>query len=101
MAYESPLTIADVITDISMNKYVLPAIQREFVWETSQIERLFDSVMQGYPFGAFLFWEFPSEKNNEYVFYTFLQNYHEKKKRHNSKINLAANKNAIAVLDGQ
>ena len=45
MAYESPLTIADVITDISMNKYVLPAIQREFVWETSQIERLFDSVM--------------------------------------------------------
>lgn len=101
MAYESPLTIADVITDISMNKYVLPAIQREFVWETSQIERLFDSVMQGYPFGAFLFWEFPSEKNNEYVFYTFLQNYHEKEKRHNSKINLAANKNAIAVLDGQ
>lgn len=101
MAYESPLTIADVITDISMNKYVLPAIQREFVWETSQIERLFDSVMQGYPFGAFLFWEFPSEKNNEYVFYTFLQNYYEKKKRHNSKINLAANKNAIAVLDGQ
>lgn len=101
MAYESPLTIADVIADISMNKYVLPAIQREFVWETSQIERLFDSVMQGYPFGAFLFWEFPSEKNNEYVFYTFLQNYHEKEKRHNSKINLAANKNAIAVLDGQ
>lgn len=58
MAYESPLTIADVIADISMNKYVLPAIQREFVWETSQIERLFDSVMQGYPFGAFCFGNF-------------------------------------------
>ena len=56
MAYESPLTIADVVKDISANKYVLPSIQREFVWSTSQIEKLFDSVMQDYPFGAFLFW---------------------------------------------
>ena len=46
MAYESPLTIADVVKDISANKYVLPSIQREFVWSTSQIEKLFDSVMQ-------------------------------------------------------
>lgn len=53
MAYESPLTIAEVIQDISINKYVLPAIQREYVWETSQIERLFDSIMQDYPIGAF------------------------------------------------
>ena len=53
MAYESPLTIADVVKDISANKYVLPSIQREFVWSTSQIEKLFDSVMQDYPFGAF------------------------------------------------
>lgn len=36
MAYESPLTIADVVKDISANKYVLPSIQREFVWSTSQ-----------------------------------------------------------------
>ena len=55
MAYESPLTIAEVIQDISVNKYVLPAIQREYVWGTSQIERLFDSIMQDYPIGAFLF----------------------------------------------
>lgn len=48
MAYESPLTIAEVIKDISANKYVLPSIQREYVWRTSQIERLFDSVMQDY-----------------------------------------------------
>lgn len=40
MAYESPLTIAEVVRDISANKYVLPSIQREFVWNTSQIERL-------------------------------------------------------------
>lgn len=51
MAYESPLTIADVGKDISANKYVLPSIQREFVWSTSQIEKLFDSVMQDYSSG--------------------------------------------------
>ena len=51
MTYESPLTIADVVKDISANKYVLPSIQREFVWSTSQIEKLFDSVMQDYSSG--------------------------------------------------
>lgn len=102
MAYESPLTIAEVVGDISVNKYVLPAIQREFVWSTSQIERLFDSVMQDYPFGAFLFWELSKEQYNLYDFYSFLQNYHEKYLRHNIKINLSGNTNNImAVLDGQ
>ena len=55
MAYESPLTIAEVVKDICANKYVLPSIQREFVWSTAQIERLFDSVMQGY---CFIFWRY-------------------------------------------
>lgn len=101
MAYESPLTIAEVVRDISANKYVLPSIQREFVWNTSQIERLFDSVMQDYPFGAFLFWELDREQNTLYEFYSFLQNYHEKNARHNPKVNLTGNDNVMAVLDGQ
>ena len=101
MAYESPLTIADVGKDISANKYVLPSIQREFVWSTSQIEKLFDSVMQDYPFGAFLFWELSKDQNTLYDFYSFLQNYHEKTARHNPKINLTGNDNVMAVLDGQ
>ena len=101
MAYESPLTIAEVIQDISINKYVLPAIQREYVWETSQIERLFDSIMQDYPIGAFLFWELSNGQHNLYEFYSFLQKYHEKKCRHNSKIDLKGSENVMAVLDGQ
>ena len=101
MAYESPLTIAEVIQDISVNKYVLPAIQREYVWGTSQIERLFDSIMQDYPIGAFLFWELSNGQHNLYEFYSFLQKYHEKKCRHNSKIDLKGSENVMAVLDGQ
>ena len=48
MAYETPITIAEVVKGISANKYVLPSIQREFVWNTTQIETLFDSLMQKY-----------------------------------------------------
>ena len=55
MVYESPLTIAEVVKYISANKYVFPSIQREFVWSTAQIERLFDSVMQDY---CFIFWRY-------------------------------------------
>ncbi|RKM63013.1 DUF262 domain-containing protein [Butyrivibrio sp. XB500-5] len=101
MAYETPLTISEVISNISSNKYVLPAIQREFVWDTDQIERLFDSIMQGYPIGGFLFWELSSDKYRKYDFYSFLQNYHEKTSRHNPKVNLRGNDNVMAVLDGQ
>ena len=101
MAYETPLTIANVIEDISRNRYILPSIQREYVWDTTQIETLFDSLMRGYPIGAFLFWEISKEKIGEYDFYEFLKNYHEKNATHNPKANLGASDGAIAVLDGQ
>lgn len=48
--YKPGGTIADLLERIRKNQYVLPAIQREFVWRPTQIERLFDSLMQGYPF---------------------------------------------------
>ena len=101
MAYETPLTIAEVIQDISRNKYVLPSIQREYVWDTEQVETLFDSLMQGYPIGAFLFWEISKDKLKDYEFYEFLRNYHESKARHNPKADLSLSDGATAVLDGQ
>ena len=42
MAYQTALTIERVIKDIDSKKYLLPSIQREFVWSTGQIEKLFD-----------------------------------------------------------
>lgn len=35
---------------------MLPLIKIDLVWYTSQIERLFDSLMREYPNGSFLFW---------------------------------------------
>ena len=101
MAYETPLTIAEVVQDISNNKYVLPSIQREYVWDTEQIETLFDSLMQDYPIGAFLFWDIEKSRLQDYVFYEFLRNYHEKNCTHNKKIDLKGSDGVTAVLDGQ
>lgn len=101
MAYQTPLTIAEVMKDIASNKYVLPSIQREYVWDTTQIEALFDSLMQDYPIGTFLFWEIGRDKINEYDFYEFLKDYHEKDSTHNPKVNLNGSDGVTAVLDGQ
>ena len=64
MAYQTPLTLAEVINDIDRKKYLLPSIQREFVWSQKQIETLFDSLMRDYPINSFLFWEVPAETNS-------------------------------------
>ena len=101
MAYETPLTIAEVMKDITANKYVLPSIQREYVWDTEQIEALFDSLMRDYPIGTFLFWEINKEHVNDYDFYGFIRNYHEYKGVHNKKVDLKGLDGVTAVLDGQ
>jgi uncharacterized protein with ParB-like and HNH nuclease domain len=101
MSYQTALTINELIKDIHEKKYLLPAIQREFVWSPEQIEKLFDSLMQDYPINAFLFWNVTKEKVKEYEFYEFLRTYHERKQIHNPKANVGGENEIIAVLDGQ
>ncbi|SHI07472.1 DUF262 domain-containing protein [Clostridium grantii] len=101
MAFQTPLTISEVITNIDSKKYLLPSIQREFVWSTNQITKLFDSLMRDYPINAFLFWKVSKENINEFRFYEFLRDYHQRKKRHNEKANLNGSEDIIAILDGQ
>src|SRR5262245_8956686 len=99
--YQTPLTIADIVQDIHSQKYLLPSIQREFVWDTTQIERLFDSLMREYPISTFLFWEVRKEKSTGFQFYEFLRQYHERDHRHNQKADVSGNDHFRAVLDGQ
>jgi uncharacterized protein with ParB-like and HNH nuclease domain len=101
MAYQTALTIAEVVNDIHRKKYLLPAIQREFVWDTNQIERLFDSLMRDYPISSFLFWGVEKEKVNDFEFYEFLRQYHERKQVHNPKASVSGEEGVTAVLDGQ
>ena len=45
MSYQTPVTIAHTLDQVEKRKIVLPAIQREFVWQPDQIYKLFDSLM--------------------------------------------------------
>ena len=101
MAYQIPITIKKAIENIRKRNYVLPSIQREFVWGTDQIETLFDSLMRGYPIGTFLFWSVDKGKIKDFQFYEFLREYHEADHTHNQKVDLSDNQDILAVLDGQ
>lgn len=101
MAYEAPITIKKAIDNIRKKHYVLPSIQREFVWDPNQIERLFDSLMRDYPISTFLFWKVDKNRIKDFQFYEFLKHYHEKNSRHNSKADLSQEEDVIAILDGQ
>lgn len=101
MGFETPITIRKAINEIQSNKYVLPAIQREFVWSAEQIENLFDSLMKGYPIGSFLFWKVQPPKIGEFQFYRFMDHYHERDYQHNEPLNPPDSHEITAILDGQ
>lgn len=101
MSFQTPLTICEVINDIHSKRYLLPSIQREFIWSPEQIKMLFDSLMRNYPINSFLFWKVPKEKASEFKFYEFLRDYHQKDNRHNPKADISGNGDVMAVLDGQ
>lgn len=86
--------------DIQKRELVLPAIQREFVWDASQIEMLFDSIMRSYPIGQFLSWKVNPETSRMFKFYDFMRAYHEWDSPHNDQLDLPTQP-VIAVLDGQ
>lgn len=101
MAFVEPITIKEAIDNVHKKNYLLPAIQREFVWATEQIERLFDSIMRDYPISSFLFWEVEKKNIGNYQFYEFLREYHERDNRHNPKADLNGENGITAILDGQ
>ncbi|MFV9650196.1 DUF262 domain-containing protein [Pseudomonas marginalis] len=99
--YKPGGTIKQLLNKVASQEYILPAIQREFVWWPEQICRLFDSLMQGYPFGTFLFWRIAPEKRQEYQFYDFVRDYHERDNYHCALLKALPERDLVAVLDGQ
>ena len=101
MAFQTPITILKVLDGISRREYVLPAIQREFVWSTEQVCQLFDSMMRGYPIGSFLFWKVDADHSGTYTFYDFVLNYHQRDAPHCPIHPTMSGRPLTAVLDGQ
>jgi uncharacterized protein with ParB-like and HNH nuclease domain len=101
MSFQTPITISDAIERIDTNQFLLPAIQREFIWNHSKIEWLFDSIMRNYPISSFLFWKVEETTSKGYRFYKFINEYRERYKIHNEEISTNGISSFSAVLDGQ
>ena len=101
MSFQPPVTVEYVLTRIHSKAYLLPAIQREFVWNPNQIRRLVDSLMRGYPIGSFLFWQVEPSTASNYTFYDFLTDYHEKEHPFATKAIVPTGTGTTAILDGQ
>ena len=99
--FQSPITIAEAIEHIRKNEYLLPAFQRDFVWTSDQIERLFDSLMKGYPISSMLFWKVKGETKTDFRFYKFLNDFVQYHKTCNDSITTDHLNDFHAILDGQ
>lgn len=100
--FKYPISISDAIANIEYRKFLLPAIQRKFVWSSGQIEVLFDSIMRDYPINSFMMWNVTSEKTkNSYKFYEFLKEYRAFFKDENPFFNTRGYSDFMAIIDGQ
>jgi uncharacterized protein with ParB-like and HNH nuclease domain len=105
------ITIKKVMKEINVS-YFVPDIQREYVWlsnpKEEKIEKLFDSLLRGYPIGSFLIWKLTKkevETDDELKniqLYKFVEDYHEQNK-HNEKISIKKINSEILyiIVDGQ
>lgn len=99
---EKAITIKTAIDRIDAGDFLLPSIQRRFVWNTEQIELLFDSIMQDYPINTFMFWRVNSDDiKNQFRFYDFLKKYIAYKGGNNEERKTKGYKDFDAVIDGQ
>lgn len=101
MSFQTPVPVDEILRGIHRKDYLLPAIQREFVWDADQIRRLVDSLMRGYPIGSFLIWKVDHKTAEAYTFYDFLTDYHERDRPFASKAIAPAGQGMLAILDGQ
>lgn len=96
MSYASR-TIGAVVDDVNRS-YLLPAIQRPFVWSSSQVIALFDSLLKGYPISSFMFWAVDEETKAEVRCYKFIENFRPEMM---NEPTTADGRQVVLVLDGQ
>jgi len=60
------LKVEEVLEKIEAGFYVVPEIQRSFIWRNTQIRDLVASIYNNFPIGAIIYWEIPDRFRNEY-----------------------------------
>jgi len=68
-----PISIGRLVEQAVNGDVDIPEFQRDFVWTKDQVKDLLDSLVKGYPIGAFLIWDLSN--------YTTGKHLYEKKKK--------------------
>lgn len=58
-------SISSILGLISANDFVIPEIQRPFVWDRTQVRDLIDSLYNGYPTGYIITWKNPDVQTKD------------------------------------
>lgn len=101
-------SIYEIVKRIEEDQYVMPAFQRQYVWNMEQIEKLWDSILSDFPISTFLFWHLDeSNTTDETFFCTFMKKMlfkNSKKQPADVNYNIQTIDISIvntAILDGQ
>ncbi|MCX4292062.1 MAG: DUF262 domain-containing protein [Odoribacter sp.] len=98
------MSALDALRFAENHTLLLPDIQREYVWDYQEIERLFESIVDEYPIGSCIFWKtnratINAEKPNLYY---FLREYERWKTKNEKAPEVFSNEiDYYIVLDGQ
>ena len=100
------ISIAFALNRVADKKYLIPSLQRKYVWKEAQIYSLLDSIMQDYPFGTFLFWNIKKHEYdnlNSNKFYQFLKIYDNSGNGSGEEYNVkkGMDKEVTCIIDGQ
>ena len=49
--------VSQLLADVRSDKIAIPELQRPFVWKTTQVRQLIDSLYKGYPVGYLITWQ--------------------------------------------
>lgn len=104
---DDSISIYEALQNIENGKYVMPAFQRQYVWNMEQIEKLWDSILLDYPIATFLFWHIDDDNVTwDTYFCNFLKTvtFDSKKQADNINYELSSINYKIsdtAILDGQ
>jgi len=58
--------VEKLLKEIEEGFYVVPEIQRSFIWRNTQIRDLVASIYNNFPIGAIIYWEITDRFRNEY-----------------------------------
>lgn len=104
---DEKMTIYEALQNIESGKYVMPAFQRQYVWDIARIEKLWDSILLDYPISTFLFWHIDDNNTTwDTYFCQFLKKvtFDSRKNADENNYELTSIDSSItniAILDGQ